>query len=74
MLDGMEELTFDGKLFDSIHLIPIMYAYVACLKVAMWFVLGLYCLLVFMVYWEITYSEPFQTSKMKLFVKKPPRR
>ena len=36
----------------------------------MWFVFALHDLTVFMVYWTITYSEPFQTSKMELFVKK----
>ena len=33
----------------------------------MWFTL--HDLIVFMVYWAITYSEPFQTSKMEFFVK-----
>ena len=36
----------------------------------MWFVFALHDLIVFMVYWAITYSEPFQTSKMEFFVKK----
>ena len=36
----------------------------------MWFVFALHDLIVFfLVYWAITYSEPFQTSKMKFFVK-----
>ena len=35
----------------------------------MWFVSALHDLIVFLVYWAITYSEPFQTSKMKIFVK-----
>ena len=35
----------------------------------MWFVFALHDLIVFMVYWAITYSEPFQTSKMEFFVK-----
>ena len=47
----------------------IKYTYVACFKVAMWFVFALCGLIVFMVYWATTYSEPFQTSKMQFFVK-----
>ena len=35
----------------------------------MWFVFTLHGLIVFMVYWTITYSEPFQTSKIEFFVK-----
>ena len=35
----------------------------------MWFVFALHDLIVFMVYWAITYSEPFQTSKIESFVK-----
>ena len=35
----------------------------------MWFVFALKALIVFMVYWEETYSEPFKTSKMEIFVK-----
>ena len=35
----------------------------------MWFVFALHDLIVFIVYWAIKYSEPFQTSKMELFVK-----
>ena len=35
----------------------------------MWFVFALNDLIVFMVYWAVTYSEPFQTSKMEFFVK-----
>ena len=60
MLDGMEELTLEVS-----HLIPfiwfrlkgcfedfpvIEYTYVACFKVAMWFVFVLCGLMVFMVY------------------------
>ena len=60
MLDGMEELTLEVS-----HLIPfiwfrckgcfkdfpvIEYTYVACFKVAMWFVFALCGLMVFMVY------------------------
>ena len=37
----------------------IKYTYVACFKVAMWFVFALYGLIVFMVYWATMYSEPF---------------
>ena len=33
------------------------------------FVFALLDLIVFMVYWAITYSEPFQTSRMEFFVK-----
>ena len=39
------------------------------LKFAMWFVFALHNLIVFMVYWAVTYSEPFQTSKVEFFVK-----
>ena len=70
---------FIGKLFDSVHLIPlkgcfkdfpvIKCTYVACFKVSLWFVFVLCGLIVFMVYWSTTYSEPFQTSKMEFFVK-----
>ena len=75
----MEELTLRVS-----HLIPfiwfrykgcfkglplIKYTYVACLKVAFWFVFVSCGLIVFIVYWPIAYSEPFQTSKMELFVK-----
>ena len=73
---------FAGKLFDSVHLIPLqglfqrfssdfvhLYTYVACFRVAMWFVFVLCSLIVFMVYWATSYSEPFQTSKMEFFVK-----
>ena len=35
----------------------------------MWFVFALHDLIVYMVYLAITYSEPFQTSKMEFFVK-----
>ena len=35
----------------------------------MLFVFALHDLIVFLVYWTITYSEPFQTSMMKFFVK-----
>ena len=35
----------------------------------MWFVFVLHDLIAFMVYWAVTYSEPFQTSKMEFFVK-----
>ena len=35
----------------------------------MWFVFALHDLIAFMVYWAVTYSEPFQTSKMEFFVK-----
>ena len=71
----MEELTLEVS-----HLIPfiwfrckgcfkdfpvIEYTYVACFKVALWFVFALCGLIVFMVYWATTYSEPFQTSKME---------
>ena len=47
----------------------IKYIYVACFKVVIWFVFDLYGLIVFMVYCEITYSEPCQTFKMELLVK-----
>ena len=33
----------------------------------MWFAIAIHDLIVFMVYWAITYSEPFQTSKMEFF-------
>ena len=79
MLDGMEELTLEVS-----HLISFIwfrckgcskdfpvseYTYVACFKVAMWFVFALCGLMVFMVYDATTYSEPFQISKMEFFVK-----
>ena len=35
----------------------------------MWFVFALHDLIVFMVCWAKTYSEPFQTSKMEFFGK-----
>ena len=47
----------------------VKYAYVACLKVAMWFVFALYGLIVFMVYWKEGYSESCQISNMELLVK-----
>ena len=37
----------------------IEYTYVACFKVSMSFVIALCGLIVFMVYWAETYSEPF---------------
>ena len=45
------------------------YIYVPFLKVAIWFVFALCGLIVFMVYWAIVYSEPYQTAKMELFAK-----
>ena len=71
----MEELTLEVS-----HLIPfiwfrckgcfkdfpvIEYTYVACFKVAMWFVFVLCDLIVCIVYYATTYSEPFHTSKME---------
>ena len=47
----------------------VKYAYVACLKVAMWFVFALYGLMVFMVYWKEGYSESCQTSNTELLKK-----
>ena len=35
----------------------------------MWFVFALRSLFIFIVYWAVAFSEPFQTSKMELFVK-----
>ena len=79
MLDSKEELTLEVS-----YLIPfiwfhckgcfkgfsvIKYTNVACLKVDMWFVFTFCGLNVFMVYWAIAYSEPFQTSNIELFVK-----
>ena len=64
-----------GELFDSVvkgcfkNFPVIQYTYVTCFKVVMWFVFALKGLIVFMVYWEETYSEPFKTSKMEIFVK-----
>ena len=66
---------FVGELLDSVVKgcfkdFPVTeYTYVACFKVAMWFVFALCSLIVFMIYWATTYSEPFQTSKMEFFVK-----
>ena len=37
----------------------ISYTYVACFKVAMWFVFALCDFIGFMVYWATTHSEPF---------------
>ena len=74
MLDGMEEPALQVS-----YLIPfkscfkafpvIKYTYVPCLKVAMLCVVALSGLIVFMVHWAIAYSEPCQTSKVKLFAK-----
>ena len=79
MLDGIEELTLQvSYLIPFIRLcckgcfkdFPVInYTYVACFKVAMWFVFPLRSLIVFMVYWAATHSEPFQTSKMVFFCK-----
>ena len=67
---------FGAKLNDSVHLIPLIrsfdslqYIYVACLKLGMWFVFALCGLIVFIIYWVIAHSEPFQTSTMELFGK-----
>ena len=67
---------FVGKLFDSVPLIPLLEMFqrfssdwVAWFKVVMSFVFALCSLIVFMVYYVTTYSEPFQTSKMDIFVK-----
>ena len=74
MLNGMEELTLQVS-----YLIPfksyfksfpvIKYTNVPCLKVAILCVFALCDLIVFMVHWAITYSEPCHTSKMELFAK-----
>ena len=79
MLDGMEELTLQVSywiLFISFRCkgcvkgFPVIkYTYVACYKVTIWFVLTWHGLIVFMVYWEITYSGPCQTTKTKRFLK-----
>ena len=71
---GIEELTLQVS-----YLIPfksyckgfpvIKYTYVPCLKAAMLCVFAFSSLTVFMVHCAITYSEPYQTSKMELFVK-----
>ena len=42
----------------------IKYTYVPFLKVAMFYVFALCILIVFMVQWAISYSEPCQVSKM----------
>ena len=66
---------FVGELLDSVVKgcfkdFPVTeYTYVACFKVSLWFVFALCILIVFIVYWATAYSEPFQTSKMELFVK-----
>ena len=71
---GMKELTLQVS-----YLIPfkscfkgfpaIKYTHVPCLKVAMLCVFALCDSIVFMVHWEIAYSEPCQTSKMEFFAK-----
>ena len=75
-MDGIEELTL--KVSDLIlfiwfpcfkDLLVIEYTYVACFKVALCFVFALCGLIVFMVYWATTYSEPFQTSVIEFFMK-----
>ena len=56
-LEWYGRANFVGKLFDSVHLIPLLEMFqrfssdlVACFKVVMWFVFALCGLIVFMVY------------------------
>ena len=68
-MDGTEELILLVRyliLFILFHCkgcfkdFPVIEcAYVACFKVALWFAFTLCGLIVFMVYWATTYSEPF---------------
>ena len=70
----MEELTF-----QLCYVIPfkscfkgfpvIKYTYVPCLKVAMLRVFDLRGLIVFMINWEIAYSETCQTFEIEPFAK-----
>ena len=77
MLDGMEQLTLDVSYlipFSWFHCkgcfkgFPVIKYTLPCLKGAMLYVFALCGLIVFMVYWAITHSGPFQTSKIELYL------